>query len=119
MALAERGGICGVNFCSFFLEKGSDFSTNEQIVHHMRYIADVAGIDTVAIGSDFDGIECGLEMKDYSGFPGLIAAMKKRIFPRLRSIRYVIRMRSASLRMYCMTKFADFFIILLPPIFII
>lgn len=47
----------------------------------MRYIADVAGIDTVAIGSDFDGIECGLEMKDYSGFPGLIAAMGKRIFP--------------------------------------
>ena len=31
----------------------------------MRYIADVAGIDTVAIGSDFDGIECGLEMNDY------------------------------------------------------
>ena len=81
MALAERGGICGVNFCSFFLEKGSDFSTNEQIVHHMRYIADVAGIDTVAIGSDFDGIECGLEMKDYSGFPGLIAAMEKEFSP--------------------------------------
>ena len=47
----------------------------------MRYIADVAGIDTVAIGSDFDGIECGLEMKDYSGFPGLIAAMKKEFSP--------------------------------------
>ena len=69
----------------------------------MRYIADVAGIDTVAIGSDFDGIECGLEMKDYSGFPGLIAAMKKEFSP----------------SEYCMTKFADFFIILLPPIFII
>ena len=47
----------------------------------MRYIADVAGIDTVAIGSDFDGIECGLEMKDYSGFPGLIAAMEKEFSP--------------------------------------
>ena len=47
----------------------------------MRYIADVAGIDTVAIGSDFDGIECGLEMKDYSGFPGLSAAMEKEFSP--------------------------------------
>ena len=37
----------------------------------MRYIADHAGIEAVALSSDFDGIDCTLEMEDYSGLAHL------------------------------------------------
>jgi len=37
----------------------------------------IAGIDALAWGSDFDGIECTLEFNDYSGFPMIIDALSK------------------------------------------
>ena len=43
----------------------------------MVYIKNKAGIETLALGSDFDGIDCGLEMKDYTGFPVLLEKMQK------------------------------------------
>jgi len=57
-ALGETGGIVGINFCPAFLGKPTHIST-KQIVKHMRHIADVAGIESVAIGTDFDGFELG------------------------------------------------------------
>ena len=36
-------------------------------MRHMEYIADCAGIEAVALGSDFDGIDCTLEMENYGG----------------------------------------------------
>ena len=65
--LGDCGGVCGVNFYSRFLRRDSDYTSNEDILRHMEYIADKAGMDAVALGSDFDGIDCELEMKDYSG----------------------------------------------------
>ena len=38
---------------------------------------DVGGLAAAALGSDFDGIDCDLEMKDYSGFPVLLEKMQK------------------------------------------
>lgn len=70
-ALGDAGGVCGVNFYSKFLREGAGHSTNEDILRHMRYIADHAGIEAVALGSDFDGIDCTLEMEDYSGLAHL------------------------------------------------
>ena len=52
----------------------------EDIVNHMKYIANVGGIDTVAIGSDFDGIECGLEFKDASNMNLVEKYMRKNGF---------------------------------------
>ena len=69
--LADCGGVCGVNFYSAFLRPGSEFSHNEEILRHMEYIANKAGIESVALGSDFDGISCGLELGDYSGMAHL------------------------------------------------
>ena len=66
-ALGDAGGVCGVNFYSKFLRDGASHSTNEDILRHLEYIADHAGIEAVALGSDFDGIECTLEMENYGG----------------------------------------------------
>lgn len=75
--LGEAGGVVGVNFYSAFLTEGSNMSANERIVEHMVYMADKAGIEALALGSDFDGIDCELEMKDYSGYPTLLDALAK------------------------------------------
>lgn len=75
--LGDSGGVCGVNFYSKFLVKDSDYTTIESIVRHMDYIRDKAGIEAVAFGSDFDGIDCELEFEDYAGLPTLISAMEK------------------------------------------
>ena len=79
--LGDCGGVCGVNFYSRFLRADSDYSTNEDILRHMEYIADKAGIEAVAIGSDFDGIDCGLELHDFSG----MAELSERIADRFGS----------------------------------
>lgn len=75
-AIAEHGGVCGVNFYSAFLT-GTSYTANADIVRHMQYIKNVAGIETVALGSDFDGIDCELELRDYSRFDELVSAMSR------------------------------------------
>ncbi len=65
--LADSGGVCGLNYCSDFLCFGSLKSRISDIIKHAKYIADKAGFDSVALGSDFDGIDNDLEFRDYSG----------------------------------------------------
>jgi membrane dipeptidase len=69
--LGDTGSICGINFYSMFLEQESEYSRNELILRHMEHVANKAGIEAVALGSDFDGITCELEMQDYSGMAKL------------------------------------------------
>ncbi len=52
--IAKTGGIIGVNFHSAFLVSGRS-ATLDDVVRHMSYIAKRAGVDHVAIGSDFEG----------------------------------------------------------------
>jgi len=65
LALRDKGGVMGMNFCSYFLD-GSQVSKVSSILEHIRYIYDLAGIDVIAIGTDFDGIGGTLEIKDMS-----------------------------------------------------
>ena len=64
-----------MNFYSAFLNGREDYTPNADIVRHMQYIKDKAGIAAVALGSDFDGIDCALEMGGYAGMPSLAEAM--------------------------------------------
>lgn len=75
--LGQRGGMVGVNFCSEFLRENSKFATVDDIVDHVVYMANKAGIESVGLGSDFDGIDNEVEIKDYSGYPILIDALSK------------------------------------------
>ena len=50
------------------------------MVEHMKHIRNVGGIGCLGLGSDFDGIECELEMKDASMVPMLADAMKREGF---------------------------------------
>ena len=71
-AIGDRGGVCGLNFYAEFLSKGAKYASAADIVRHAKYIANVAGVDAVALGSDFDGIDTELEFRDYAGMPVLL-----------------------------------------------
>lgn len=73
-ALADRGGLVGVNFYADFLG-ASETTRTADLVRHLRHVKDVAGLAAVALGSDFDGISCPLELVDAGGMPQLVAAL--------------------------------------------
>src|SRR3989442_1472045 len=54
-------------------------ATLSQVADHIEHIRQVAGIDCVGLGSDFDGItEVPVGMEDVSKFPDLIAELLRR-----------------------------------------
>ncbi len=54
--LADCGGLVGINFNGPFLaDDGTEIDT-DAIVRHAQHMYNVAGIETLAWGSDFDGI---------------------------------------------------------------
>ncbi len=86
VAAAELAGVSGSDFVAFL-----DFSTRwqrehpkpdasiAQVVAHVEHVRDVAGIDHVGLGGDYDGTDTfpvGLE--DVSGYPRLVAALAER-----------------------------------------
>lgn len=79
-ALAERGGVAGINFCASFLrdeENGGEpkHSRCRDMVAHMKHMKQVGGIGCIGLGTDFDGITSTLEMKDCSGMQMLADEM--------------------------------------------
>jgi membrane dipeptidase len=73
--IGETGGVVGVNFHSRFLvARGRARLTD--VVEQIQHIASVAGMDHVAIGSDFEGdILPPPELRDVGGFPRLARAL--------------------------------------------
>lgn len=63
-ALADKGGVAGLNFCPAFLNSdiNCEVSASELIAKHAKYMANCGGIECVAIGTDFDGIRGTLEV---------------------------------------------------------
>lgn len=74
--IGNAGGIVGVNFECSFLKEGSDRATFDQIIEHLMYMKDKAGIDAVGFGSDLDGIDDNGELVNYSGFKPLLERME-------------------------------------------
>ena len=78
-ALAERGGVIGLNYCASFLaqQQRDAMATIEQIAAHAKHIAKVGGIGCLGLGSDFDGIGNPVEMQDASGMIRLSDGLRK------------------------------------------
>ncbi|MEK9135790.1 MAG: dipeptidase [Bacteroidota bacterium] len=75
ISIAQRGGVIGVVFYPTFLSP-TNTATIDTVIRHIDYIKNLVGIDYVALGSDFDGINTtpvGLE--DVSRFPNLTMAL--------------------------------------------
>jgi membrane dipeptidase len=59
-ALAAKGGVMGIAFYPGFIDADPQKATIDRIVDHILYVADLVGIDTVGIGSDYDGMGTGV-----------------------------------------------------------
>ena len=54
-------------------------ATLAQVANHVEHIRDVAGIDHVGIGGDFDGISTVVQgLEDVSSYPALFAELSRR-----------------------------------------
>ena len=64
--MGEHGCLAGLNYCAGFLEPDlqAQSSTVNRIAEHAAHFKQVGGIEMIALGSDFDGISHGPDMKD-------------------------------------------------------
>ena len=80
-AIADRGGVCGINFSSDFLnDRHDNMSTIADMVAHIKYIRDKAGIGIIGLGTDFDGIDNAIEFGGCHGMQQLADALFKEGF---------------------------------------
>ena len=77
--LRDVNGVVGLIFCPAFVAKKK--ATIDKLLDHFVHVADVAGIDHLGFGSDFDGIEQVIEgLEDVTGLPRLIEGLSRRGF---------------------------------------
>ena len=78
-ALADKGGVMGMNFAPDFIDGRKENATLERLLDHVGHVVKIAGVDHVGLGSDFDGIETtpkGLE--DVARMPYLTEGLIKK-----------------------------------------
>lgn len=73
--LANKGGLMGLNFASFFMGE-SNVTKIDDMIKHILHIKNVGGIDVLALGSDFDGIPNKVEINNSSEMNKLSIALK-------------------------------------------
>ncbi len=79
-AIAEKGGVVGVNFYGPQLCE-SGHAEIKDIVRHIAHIASIAGVEHVCIGSDFDGMQrYPKDLKNPSDLPALLDALLREGF---------------------------------------
>ena len=77
VALADHGGVMGLNFGAGFVHKEN--ATVASLVDHIDRVVEVAGIDYVGLGSDFDGVGRLPEgINDVSDLPNITRELVKR-----------------------------------------
>ena len=77
-AIAESGGVVGVNYATGFLRPDGQWLKDtplEVVVRHVDALIEALGEDGVALGSDFDGAMLPAEIGDVTGVPRLLQAL--------------------------------------------
>lgn len=72
--LSERGGVTGLNIEPDFL---GDCGSIDAMVRHIRHMKNTAGIEGIAIGTDFDGTSHMTAIKDIGSIDILFDALLK------------------------------------------
>lgn len=79
-ALAEHGGVMGMNFFAGFTSakaREDGMCYLEDVLVHMKHVINVGGIECLGFGSDFDGIPTQVEWKDVAGMEFVHDGMRK------------------------------------------
>ena len=82
LKLAKNGGVMGMNFCAAFLDDDEEVGkdTIPCLVRHIKYIKNLVGVEVIALGSDFDGINPNIALKNASFMPKLFQALRENGF---------------------------------------
>ena len=75
-ALAANGGVIGMSFVPYFVDAGTPVL--ERLLDHIEHICEVAGVETVGLGSDFDG--GGTLIQDAGRVPDITVGLLERGF---------------------------------------
>jgi membrane dipeptidase len=76
--LSGNGGVCMVTFVPSFVA-GSSGATVADVVRHVEHAREVAGIDHIGIGGDYDGVtEVPAGLEDVSRYPVLFQELLDR-----------------------------------------
>lgn len=75
--LVSKNGICGINFYPKFLNSSKN-ATSDDIIRHIEYFLSLGGEDYIALGTDFDGIDCTpIDIPDCSAIYRLFEKLNK------------------------------------------
>lgn len=83
-AVAEKGGVIGINYASGFILPKEKLGTGQRatiknLVDHIDHVVKVVGPEYVGLGSDFDGITYGpAGLEDVSKVPNITKVLVKR-----------------------------------------
>ena len=80
-AVGERDGVVGLTFGTGYLHPEGDRDATvglDTVVDHVDAMVDAAGIDAVALGSDFDGASITDAVGDVTGLRDLLDALRGR-----------------------------------------
>lgn len=78
-AIAETGGMVGLNFGTIFLSEEGWNTGNAgfpDMIRHLDHMLEVAGEDHVGLGSDFDGVPLPKGVDSTADLPALVGAMQ-------------------------------------------
>jgi membrane dipeptidase len=79
--VAESGGVIGTIFMNHWLAPGEPKNGLDLLVKTIRHIVNTGGIESVAIGSDFDGFtDPPDDIKNAAQYPRLAEELKKSEF---------------------------------------
>ena len=57
MDIASVDGVVGINFYPrFLIQKDPETASINDVIHHIKYVTNLIGVEHVGLGSDFDGI---------------------------------------------------------------
>lgn len=81
-ALANKGGVMGLNFCGPFLNEDAAGreSRISQMLKHLKHMVNVGGSDIAAIGTDFDGTFGEFDIQECSQMQLLFETMEREHF---------------------------------------
>ncbi|MDD6319237.1 MAG: dipeptidase [Oscillospiraceae bacterium] len=86
--MGSKGCLIGLNYCASFLDDNPDRTKLKaritDMARHAKHIINMAGEDSLALGSDFDGIEGDLEIAGAEDMPKLAEGLvREGISPRV------------------------------------
>jgi len=77
-AIAEKGGVIGATFVTHFMKADYREATLEDLLDHIDHLVQVAGVDHVGIGSDFDGCFPPPELDSGEKYPAVTEGLLRR-----------------------------------------